>query len=93
VAAAGAPADTDRMIAMLKAHATICEYEASVGCDVDTIDTNKALSKDALLVSSPARATGLSVQAVAHLARTHIATQLRSRSPSNICLLVAGMML
>jgi hypothetical protein len=50
VAAAGAPADTDRMIAMLKAHATICEYEASVGCDVDTIDTNEALSKDALLV-------------------------------------------
>lgn len=83
-AAAGDAADADRLIGLLSAHCAICEFEAGVGCDVQVLDLEKDNSKDA---SPP----GLSVTAVAHLARGQIASSLRSQQHFKVCLLIAGM--
>jgi 20S proteasome alpha/beta subunit len=90
-AAAGDAADADRLLGILRAHAAIREYEASVGCDVEVVDFSKdsANQNSNGLTLTPA---GLSVEAAARLARGQIASQLRSRTPLKVCLLVAGMM-
>jgi 20S proteasome alpha/beta subunit len=95
-AAAGDAADSDRLIAMLQAHATIREYEASVGCDVDYRTLGRTTSNNNNNEEEPARVyyaeAGLTVEAMAHLARGQIAASLRSQSPTKVCLLIAGMM-
>lgn len=96
VAAAGDAADTDRLLSILTAHANIREYEASVGCDVQVSDFSKldsaTTTSATTTTSSTTSPAGLSVEAAARLARSQIASQLRSRTPLRVCLLVAGMM-
>ena len=85
-AAVGNAADADRLLGVLAAHCAVREYEAGIGCDVDTVYDG---SSQPPLVSFPA---GLDVDAVAHLARGEIAASLRSgRGQLTVCLLVAGM--
>ncbi|CAJ1923167.1 unnamed protein product [Cylindrotheca closterium] len=83
-AAAGDAAGSDRLLGMLKAQATLEEYENGLGCDVDYI----AASGDSSFSSS---SPGLDVDAMANLARIQIAQSLRSRTPFSVCLLIAGM--
>jgi len=85
-AAAGDSADSDRLLGLLKAHATIREYEAGIGCDVECVFPNN--KKKRSVWGSPA---GLDAWSIAHLARSEISSSLRSASPLNICLLIAGM--
>jgi 20S proteasome alpha/beta subunit len=79
-AAAGDAADSDRLVGMLQAHATIQEYQSGLGCDVDSYPGD--------VPTEP----GLDVEAMAYLARGQIASALRSRTPLKVCLLIAGMM-
>lgn len=80
-AAAGDAADSDRLVGMLQAHATIQEYQSGPGCDVDYYPGGVCTEM------------GLDVEAMASLARGQIASSLRSRTPLKVCLLIAGMML
>lgn len=89
VAAAGNPADTDRLVGMLSAQAALHEYSASWGGDVVTINCGEDDDDNTM---PPLTAAGLSVQDVANLARAHISHNLRSSRPLQVCLLVAGMM-
>ncbi len=77
-AAAGDAATSDRLIGMLRAYATIQEYEAGVGCDVEFV-------KDEGYTVEP----GLTVEAMAYYARSQLAA---IRPDANVCLLIAGMM-
>lgn len=81
-AAAGNAAMSDRLMGMLKAHASIHEYEAGVGCDVQFIDMSGTKSE-------PTVEPGLTVEAMAYFARSQIAA---IRPGANVCLLIAGMM-
>jgi 20S proteasome alpha/beta subunit len=98
-AAAGDAADADRMVAMLQSQATLQEYQASVGCDVDFIsfDDEEQKENDHETGSLPhvldqQQSAGLTVEAMAHLARGQISRSLRTSSRMNVCLLIAGMM-
>ena len=92
VAAGGDVADVDQLVATLRSHATLQEYEAStIGGDVNLVDLRKSSGS-----SNPPRAPvsssgGLSAGALAHLARTEISQRLRSAVPYRVGLLVAGM--
>ena len=88
-AAAGDLADSSFLLGELKAQIAIREYESIVGCDVEYISMNHGESSDP--DSSNTNNDCLSVEAVARLARGHIASSLRSQSPFKVCLLVAGM--
>lgn len=90
-AAAGDNADTDRMIGILKTQATIREYETSVGSDVEYICIGSISEEERDSSFQAKNNDGLSVEAVARLARALIASSLRSQSPFQTCLLVAGM--
>jgi 20S proteasome alpha/beta subunit len=85
-AAVGDAADTDRLVQILAAHAAIQEYQASVGCDVTFVPCSSPTTTS--VYNTP---PGLSVDAVASLARYQIATALRSNTPLKVCLLLAGM--
>jgi 20S proteasome subunit beta 4 len=87
-AAAGDPADTDRLITILKAFAVIEEFQNGWGCDVRRISSSPSV----LAALTPPEGPGLDVQAMAHFARRTIAGSLRS-SPLRVCLLIAGMKL
>lgn len=84
VAAVGDAADSDRLVGLLQAHCAIREWEAGVGSDVEYLVADGA-------EAVPTQRAGLSVDAVAHLARSQIAQSLRSRTRLNVCLLIAGM--
>lgn len=93
-AAAGNAADADRLLGVLQAHVAVREYEASVGCDVqcvfhgstyDHADSFNDPDKD---FDTP---MGLDAESVAYCARKEIATALRSPTPFQLCLLIAGM--
>jgi len=84
-AAAGNAADADRLLGVLQAHVAVREYEASVGCDVECVFHG---DKDNPDIDTP---MGLDVDAIAHCARKEIASALRSPTPFQLCLLVAGM--
>lgn len=79
-AAAGNAAASDRLVTMLQAYATMEEYAAGLGSDVDYVH------------GSSLSAPGLDVEAMANLARSQIAGALRSQTPYQVCLLIAGMM-
>jgi 20S proteasome alpha/beta subunit len=84
-AAAGDAAASDRLVTLLQAHATMEEYSAGLGCDVEYIhDDGTSLST----TTTP----GLDVEAMANLARSQISSALRSQTPYRVCLLIAGMM-
>lgn len=80
-AAAGDAASSDRLVSLLQAHAAMEEYQAGLGCDVEY----KGIVREKL--SPP----GLDVEAMANFARAQIAAALRSRTPFQVCLLIAGM--
>lgn len=84
-AAAGDAADADRLVGILRAHAAIREYETSLGADVDYVQAGGVVEHIGVHA-------GLSVDALAQLARGQIASQLRSRTPLRVCLLLGGMM-
>lgn len=86
-AAAGNAADIDRMIGMLQSQTTIQEYESCIGNDVEYVTING----DEYDVPSSHIEQHLSVEAVARLARGQIASSLRTNTPYQVCLLVAGM--
>lgn len=101
-AAAGNSADADRLIGFLSAHCAIQEFEEGVGCDVDYIHLASSVEDDTENQTQQqqhhqrrqpfkASSAGLSVAAVAHLARTQISSALRSPQRMSVCLLVAGM--
>jgi hypothetical protein len=94
-AAAGDAADSDRLIGEMTARATIEEYDNGWGCDVRFISSSPAAGKDDGMASRGRNdmvpLPGLDVKAMAHLARGRIAAALRSRTPLNVCLLIAGM--
>lgn len=92
-AASGDTADTDRLIGFLQACAAIREYEAGVGCDVRYIDLEATNDKNghSIATSLVASEPGLDVEAVAHLARGQVAKSIRSRTPLQVSLLLAGM--
>lgn len=88
VAAAGDVADVDQLLATLRSHAILREYEAStVGRDVTIVDLRKRCSPPPC---SPVPSGGLSAGALAHLARSTISQRLRSPAPYRVGLLVAG---
>ena len=99
-AAAGESADCDRLLDILAAHCALREYEAGVGCDVETVYDGSALGNGrdencvgrarSMMIDASAP-SGLDVEAVAHLARSVISQSLRSRDRLSLCLLVAGM--
>lgn len=87
-AAAGDAAASDRLLGLLKAEATLEEYGNGLGCDVDYVGgSGGGIGSQ----SSPLSTLGLDVDAMANLARSKIATALRSRNPFPVCLLIAGM--
>lgn len=88
-AAAGDAAASDRLLGMLKAQATLEEYENGLGCDVEYIDASSDNSSNSH--SSSLSLPGLDVDAMASLARIQIAQALRSKTPFPVCLLIAGM--
>ena len=94
-AAAGDAADTDRLVGLLAASATMAEYEASVGCDVRFIDCHDNDNEDHIssktISSNGITPPGMTVEQVARLARSHISSRLRSSTPLRVCLLVAGL--
>ena len=95
-AAAGDAADTDRLVGLLAASATMAEYEASVGCDVRFIDCHDNDDSDeaessTTISSNHMTPPGMTVEQVARLARSQISSRLRSSTPLRVCLLVAGL--
>ena len=91
VAAAGDLADVNQLFSTLKSHASIREYESSLGADVDVIDLAHGNTPRYGSDSSQHIPAGLSVGAIAKLARTEISQKLRSNAPYRVGLLVAGM--
>ena len=89
-AAAGNAADADRLLGVLQAHVAVREYEASVGCDVECVFQGgyRTDSDEEIDFCTP---MGLDAEAVAYCARKEIADALRSSSPFQLCLLIAGM--
>jgi len=89
-AAIGSTENSDRLVAILQAHCALREYEATgIGSDVEYL----SLNEDITLKRSMMEKTrlGLSVSAIANLARNLIWNSLRSREQYNVCLLIAGM--
>ena len=81
----------DRLVGTLRAHAQIHEFEAGIGNDAVCVfdgQSRQSLSKAAIQTAPTA---GLDSEAIAHLARSEIASKLRTRQPLQLCLLVAGM--
>jgi len=95
-AAAGDAAISDRMIRRLQAHATIHEYGAGVGCDVQFVgasasgDGNGNGDGGSKPRSEITVEPGLTVEGMAYFARSILSA---SRPQANVCLLIAGMML
>ena len=81
-AAAGNPADADRLLGILRAYCAMQEYGKGVGIDVEY-----PLDDDPFYCEP-----GLSVESLAHFCRGEIATSLRTREQWKVCLLIAGMM-
>jgi len=100
-AVAGDAADADRLVGLLHAYGAIHEYENGLGCDVefytrDATTTSHSNDNDSLLQQMSQQTNiqmaGLSVEQMAHLARRFIYDQLRSQTPYQVGMLVAGMM-
>ena len=75
----------------LKAHTQIREYEAGIGNDVLCVFDGQCTSSDGIKTVGAISPSGLDAEAVAFLARTEIASRLRSQQPLQLCLLVGGM--
>ncbi|KAG7343512.1 proteasome subunit [Nitzschia inconspicua] len=87
-AAAGNAADSDRLVTILRSYATMEEYKNGWGCDVDVVVPSSSIN-DPIMMKSSCR-PGLDVDALAHFTRRIIADSLRSSSPFQVCLLLAG---
>ncbi|KAL7572212.1 hypothetical protein ACA910_011743 [Epithemia clementina (nom. ined.)] len=100
-AVAGDTADADRLVGYLQAMATLAEYQAGVGCDVEefVLAPTTMSSSTSTSTSTTTKTTiptppgpGLTVQSMAHLTRQVIYEQLRTTAPMQVNVLVAGMM-
>jgi len=93
LAAAGDLADVNRLYETLHSHATIREYETSVGADVEVVDLYSSGRQGGIPLQSHSfnAPIGLSVSQVANLARNEISQKLRSNAPYRVGVLVAGM--
>lgn len=81
----------DRLIATLRAHAQIRELEAGIGNDaICVFDVRSRHSQKSNVQHGSISPAGLDADSIAHLARSEIASKLRSRRPLQLCLLVAG---
>ena len=81
----------DRLIGTLRAHAQIRELEAGIGNDaICVFDGQSRHSQKSNVLLGAISPAGLDADAIAHLARSEIASRLRSRRPLQLCLLVAG---
>jgi len=89
VSSAGDSGDCDQLVGILAAQASMREFEAGVGCDVDVV-YNGPLGEYIPSSFSPS-CVGLDAESVAFLARTHISSSLRSHRQLRVCLLVAGL--
>jgi 20S proteasome subunit beta 4 len=97
VALAGDAADADFLVNLLKARATLYEYQSGLG-SVEYVRIQQ-LDKEEEGITAPSTITRstakegneYSVSDIAQLARSQIAQQLRSRSQCRVCLLVAGL--
>jgi 20S proteasome alpha/beta subunit len=90
-AVAGESADADRLLGLLAAHALMVEFDSGLGCDIQCLyphDKKTLIDKSPLYLDSPA---GLDADSLSHLARSEIASHLRSSEPYQVCLLIAGM--
>ena len=98
-AAAGDPADADRLLSLLAAHCAIREYENGVGCDVEYVYCDEEEERDSTTKMrsevnySNLDESGLNAEQVAFLARGEIAAGLRSAQRVQVCLLIAGLCL
>lgn len=106
VAAIGDAAHVERIIHLLRTHATIHEYRATgAGYDMQYIDWKELMNrKHTMKPQNQQQGSNhpvdyelddnklFSIHSVASLARTTIAEKLRSSSPYNVALLVGGMM-
>ncbi|KAL3756771.1 hypothetical protein ACHAWU_003521 [Discostella pseudostelligera] len=88
---AGDVGDADRLIGLLKTHAQIMEYEAGIGNDVECVFDGQLGSTSAENIFGPVSTAGLDAESIANLARSEIASRMRSRQPLQLCLLVGGM--
>ena len=91
-AVAGNAADADRLVGWLQAQAVLYEYEQGLGTDVEFLRVGVGGGEDDKVDAAAALSTTATytVTQMAQLARSQIAQQLRTRSPSQVCLLVAG---
>jgi 20S proteasome alpha/beta subunit len=88
IAAVGDCADTDRLVGLLSAHSTLCEYECSLGYDVEYYSNSPKVKNDP--DDDDVSIIGLSVDEIAHYARNQISESLRSSGRLDVCLLIAG---
>lgn len=86
-AAAGNAADSDRLLDMLRAYATMEEYQNGWGSDVEVVPCDPT---DNFYGSTTISRPGMSVDDMAHFARRMIADALR-QGGMQVCLLIAGM--
>ena len=103
-AAAGDPADADRLLSLLRAHCAIREFENGVGCDVEFLtlqhkrhgnnndDDDQKFVTHKMVSHYPGKYNmGLDAEMVAHVAKGEISSALRSRAQMKVCLLIAGL--
>ena len=83
-AAAGDPADSDKLLSLLCSHCTIREFEQGIGCDVEFYNEDGELLEEC-------SKKGVDALQIAHLARREVSSRLRSRRQLQVCLLVAGL--
>jgi 20S proteasome alpha/beta subunit len=88
IAAAGELPDVHELVSQIRADAAMQDYAAMV--DVEFVDL-KPTDETMWYGEAPNPSQGLSVTAIAKLARTHIAQNLRSAAPYRVGLLVTGM--
>ena len=89
-AVAGDEAMSDRLIGLLQAQATLREYEAGVGADVQFVTASSKDEDDEEDVEDVGVEAGMTVRGMAHLARSQLSS---IRPHANVCLLIAGMMI
>jgi len=76
----------------LRAHTQIRELEAGIGHDtICVFDGQSQLSQQSKQFQNTISPAGLDSESIAHLARSEIASRMRSRQPLQLCLLVGGM--
>lgn len=88
VSSSGESGDCDQLIGMITSHSSLREFEAGIGCDVNTV--YNGLLEEYPISQVSTFCPGLDAESVAFIARAHISSSLRSSRQLNVCLLIAG---